>query len=133
MGRWALRLLVLAYLFFLVGWPVYLVGRNAFARGFTDFQAILADPYTVYALELTLWVAIASVAINTVFGVGISLLIVRYRFRGKRLLTALEIDPETFQRMAVAAESDDALVAQVRGASPTIKAGTFNYTLKRPQ
>jgi sulfate transport system permease protein len=88
-GAYALRLLVIVYLFFLVAWPVYLVGKNAFARGFTDLQAILADPYTIYALELTFWIAVASVAINTVFGVGISLLIVRYRFLGRRTLNAL--------------------------------------------
>ena len=84
-----LRVLVVVYLFFLVAWPVYMVGKNAFARGFTDLQAILADPYTIYALELTLWIAVASVAINTVFGVGISMLIVRSRFFGKRALNAL--------------------------------------------
>ena len=76
-GAYARRLLVIGYLFFLVAWPVYLVGKNAFARGFTDLQNVLSDPYTVYALELTFWIALASVAINTVFGVGISLLIVR--------------------------------------------------------
>jgi sulfate transport system permease protein len=88
-GRYLLRLIVIAYLFFLVAWPVYLVGRNAFARGFTDLEAILSDPYTVYALELTVWIALASVLINTVFGVGISLLLVRYRFPGKRWFSAL--------------------------------------------
>jgi hypothetical protein len=51
----------------------------------------------------------------------------------KRLLTALEMDPDTFQQMAVAADSDDTLVEQVRAASPTIKAGTFSYSMKRPQ
>jgi sulfate/thiosulfate transport system permease protein len=86
---YVLRVLVIAYLFLLVAWPVYMVGRNAFARGFSDLQAVLADPYTMYALELTLWIAVASVAINTVFGVGISLLIVRHRFVGKRALNAL--------------------------------------------
>ncbi|HEY7045310.1 MAG TPA: sulfate ABC transporter permease subunit [Nocardioidaceae bacterium] len=88
-GTYVLRVLVIAYLFFLVAWPVYLVGRNAFARGLTDLGAILSDPYTVYSLELTLWIAVASVAINTVFGVGISLLIVRFRFVGRRVLNAL--------------------------------------------
>jgi sulfate transport system permease protein len=66
-----------------------MVGRNAFARGLLDMRAILSDPYTIYALELTFWIAVASVAINTVFGVGISLLLVRYRFVGKRALNAL--------------------------------------------
>jgi hypothetical protein len=46
----------------------------------------------------------------------------------KRLLTALEIDPDTFQRIAVEATDDDQLVATVREASPTIQAGTFHYS-----
>jgi len=82
-------LLVLAYLFLLVAWPLYLVGRNAFANGIEDLVSILEDPDTVHALGLTVQVALASVAINTVFGVGIALLLVRYRFPGKRVLNAL--------------------------------------------
>jgi hypothetical protein len=49
----------------------------------------------------------------------------------KRLLTALEVDPETFQRLAVEAESDDVLVEGVKTASPTIRTGTFSFTTKR--
>ena len=41
----------------------------------------------VHALRLTVMVAVIAVVINTVFGVGISLLLVRYDFPGKRLLT----------------------------------------------
>jgi len=89
LGTYALRLLVVVYLFLLVAWPLYLVGRNAFANGFDDLTAILTDPDAVHALNLTVQVAVASVAINTVFGVGISLLLVRYRFPGKRVLNAL--------------------------------------------
>jgi sulfate transport system permease protein len=88
-GTYALRLLVVVYLFLLVAWPLYLVGRNAFANGFDDLAAILTDPDAVHALNLTVQVALASVAVNTVFGVGISLLLVRYRFPGKRALNAL--------------------------------------------
>jgi sulfate transport system permease protein len=88
-GTYALRLVVVAYLFLLVAWPLYLVGRNAFANGFADLEAILTDPYALHALSLTAQVAVASVAINTVFGVGISLLLVRYRLPGKRVLNAL--------------------------------------------
>jgi sulfate transport system permease protein len=88
-GRFVVRLLVVAYLFMLVAWPVYLVGENAFADGFDDIRAVLEDPDTVHALRLTIVVALVAVVINTVFGVGISLLIVRYEFPGKRLLNAL--------------------------------------------
>lgn len=88
-GRYVLRLIVVAYLFFLVAWPLYLVGRNAFANGLEDMESILTDPDVVHALRLTVIIAVTSVVINTVFGVGVSLLLVRYDFPGKRLLNAL--------------------------------------------
>ena len=65
-----------------------LVAKYTFADGFTDLRAILDDPDVVHALRLTVWVAIVSVVLNTVFGVGISLLLVRYEFPGKRWLSA---------------------------------------------
>lgn len=83
------RLLVIAYLFFLMAWPVYLVGKNTFAGGMDNINGILEDPDIVHAISLTVQVAIIAVVINTLFGVGISLLLVRYDFPGKRLLSAL--------------------------------------------
>ncbi|MFC6015730.1 sulfate ABC transporter permease [Plantactinospora solaniradicis] len=88
-GTYLLRLIVTGYLVLLVAWPVSLVGRNAFADGTTDIRSILDDPDIVHALRLTVLVAIIAVVINTVFGVGISLLLVRYTFPGRRLLNAL--------------------------------------------
>jgi sulfate transport system permease protein len=84
-----MRAVVFVYLFLLVAWPVSLVAKNAFADGLTDVRAILDDPDVVHALRLTVFVAIVAVVINTVFGVGISILLVRYRFPGRRLLNAL--------------------------------------------
>ena len=84
-----MRLVVVAYLFLLVAWPVSLVAKNTFADGTTSLREILADPDVVHALRLTVLVAVISVVINTVFGLGISLLLVRYRFPGRRLLSAL--------------------------------------------
>ncbi|HEY9556159.1 MAG TPA: sulfate ABC transporter permease subunit [Acidimicrobiales bacterium] len=83
------RLIVSAYLFLLVAWPVSLVAKNTFSDGFADLQALIDDPDVVSALRLTLLVAAASVVINTVFGVGISILLVRYEFPGRRALSAL--------------------------------------------
>ncbi|CAA9296531.1 MAG: hypothetical protein AVDCRST_MAG77-5622 [uncultured Chloroflexi bacterium] len=51
----------------------------------------------------------------------------------KRLLGALEVDPETFLDLATKASSDDELVAGVKEVSPTLKAGTFNFTINRPK
>jgi len=88
-AKYVFRFVVTAYLFLLVAWPVSLVAKNTFADGFTELRAILEDPDVVHALRLTVFVAVVSVVINTVFGVGVSLLLVRYEFPGKRLLSAL--------------------------------------------
>jgi sulfate transport system permease protein len=87
--RWALRVIVTAYVFLLVLWPVSLVVKYTFADGFTALSTALAEPDVRQALRLTVVVALIAVAINLVFGVGISLLLVRYEFPGKRLLSAL--------------------------------------------
>ncbi|MFC4783073.1 sulfate ABC transporter permease [Nocardioides sp. MAHUQ-72] len=87
--RWVLRLLVVGYLVMLVAWPTAFVVQHTFANGLEGIRSALADPDVVHALKLTLQVAVISVAINTVFGVGISLLLVRYRFVGRRTLSVL--------------------------------------------
>ena len=84
-----LRVIVLGYLFLLVIWPTAYLLRATFADGFTSLAATLADPDIVHALTLTVQVAALAVAINLVFGLGISLLLVRYDFAGKRLLSWL--------------------------------------------
>ena len=87
--KWVLRLVVVAYLFLLLVWPTWFLVKNTFANGMTGIQEALADPDVVHALQLTAQIAVASVAINTVFGVGISLLLVRQRFIGRRVLSVL--------------------------------------------
>lgn len=88
-ATYTFRAVVTTYLFFLVAWPLYLVVQNTFAGGFDGIRGILTDPDVAHALRLTLVVAVTSVVINTVFGVGISLLLVRFEFPGKRALSAL--------------------------------------------
>lgn len=86
---YVLRFIAAAYLFFLVAWPVSLVVTNTFDGGFDSIRLLLEDPDTVVALQLSAYVAVFSVLINTVFGIGISLLLVRAEFPGKRALNAL--------------------------------------------
>lgn len=85
---WALRIAVVAYLFLLIAWPVSLVVTNTFAHGLESLRAVFADEDTVAALELTVIAALAATAINTVFGVSMSLLLVRGTFPGRRLLSS---------------------------------------------
>ncbi len=91
-----MRSVVLVYLFLLVAWPVGMLARRTFAPtkpgdagGIGAFVERLQDPAVTYAMNLTLTCALWAVAINTVFGVGISLLLVRYRFPGRRVLSVL--------------------------------------------
>ena len=49
----------------------------------------LRQPEVIFAFQLTLSAAFWAVVINTIFGVGISLLLVRYTFPGRRALNAL--------------------------------------------
>lgn len=91
-----LRIFVIVYLAVLVVWPLWEVTSRTFAPterdadgGVQAFLERLQDPSVSYAFGLTATVAFWAVLINTLFGVGISLLIVRYRFPGRRVLSVL--------------------------------------------
>lgn len=91
-----LRGFVIVYLFVLVVWPLSEVVKRTFAPvepnaagGFGAFVERLQDPAVTYAFGLTVTCAFWAVLINTVFGVGISLLLVRYEFPGRRILSVL--------------------------------------------
>jgi sulfate transport system permease protein len=87
--KYFLRVITIGYVFMLVAWPTSMVFKNAFADGAGAVLASLKDGPTVHALQLTAEVSLIAVAINLVFGVSVSLLLVRYDFFGKRLLSAL--------------------------------------------
>ena len=87
--RWGLRLLAIGYVFMLVAWPTSLIFKNTFADGLTALTTAFEDPAVTHSLRMTAIVALSAVVINTVFGVGMSLLLVRYEFPGKRVLSAL--------------------------------------------
>ena len=60
------------------------VGRSeTFANGLAPVINALRQPEVIFAFQLTLSAAFWAVVINTIFGVGISLLLVRYTFPGK--------------------------------------------------
>jgi sulfate transport system permease protein len=83
------RFVVIAYLFLIVVWPVSLVVKNTFTGGLTPLRKVFNDPTATHALKLTVVVSIVAVLCNLVFGVGMSILLVRYRFPGRRALSAL--------------------------------------------
>jgi sulfate/thiosulfate transport system permease protein len=87
--RIGLRVVTIGYVLLLVAWPTTMVFRNAFADGASSVWDSLRDPSIVQAFQLTATITVVAVLINLVFGVGISLLLVRYEFIGKRVLSTL--------------------------------------------
>jgi sulfate transport system permease protein len=87
--RLSLRTVAIGYVFLLVAWPVTLVVQNTFEDGFGPMLEALQDPLVQNSLRLTAIVAGSAVVINLLFGVGMSLLLVRYEFPGKRALSAM--------------------------------------------
>jgi sulfate transport system permease protein len=89
-SRWRLplRTLALGYLALLVVIPVGSVFYRAFQHGFVAAWDAVTTPDALHALWLTLLVVLIAVPLNTVFGVGVSLILARHRFRGAWLLDA---------------------------------------------
>ena len=84
-----MRLAALAYLALLLILPVGLVFWRTFEDGFSPFWDAISSPAATHALALTVQIAVWAVIANTVFGVVVSLLIVRGRFPGRRILNAV--------------------------------------------
>jgi sulfate transport system permease protein len=87
--RYALRSLALVYLLFLLVLPVGLIGWRALGHGLSAAVRALTTAEAVHAFEVTASVAVWAVLANTVFGVGVAILLARHRFPGKRVLSAL--------------------------------------------
>jgi sulfate transport system permease protein len=87
--RYGLRTVALTYLLFLIVLPVGIVGWRTFEHGLAPVIDSLTSPEAAHAFQITVIVALWAVAMNTVFGVGMAVLLVRHRFPGKRLLNAL--------------------------------------------
>lgn len=85
-SRWAQRLIVVLYVGVLVMIPLFVVTYRTIGDGWTAFWDAISSSEAITAFRLTFEIAIAAVAINTVFGVGVALLVTRYRFWGRRIL-----------------------------------------------
>ncbi|MGC4174674.1 sulfate ABC transporter permease [Demequina sp.] len=83
------RWVAILYVALLVAWPVALVFWNTFADGLQPVIETFTDPLVLNSLRLTAIAAAWSVVLNVLFGVTVSILLVRYEFPGKRLLNAL--------------------------------------------
>jgi sulfate/thiosulfate transport system permease protein len=88
-ARWSLRYVALGYVAVLVALPVGVVFWRTIRQGWSAFADAVTSAEAVHAFQLTGIVAGSAVVINTVFGVGVALLLARYRFAGKRILSVI--------------------------------------------
>jgi sulfate transport system permease protein len=84
-----LRTVALLYVTLLVAVPVVVLAYRALKPGLGAVLDSVRDPVAQHAFEVTFTVAGISVVIDTVFGIAVAILIVRYRFPGRRLLNAI--------------------------------------------
>lgn len=89
MARYTIRLTALGYLLFLLVLPVGLVGWRTFQHGLAPVLESLSSPEALHATQITVVVALWAVVVNTIFGVGMAILLVRHRFPGKRVLNSV--------------------------------------------
>ncbi len=85
-GGIGLRLVVLLYLAALLLGPVVMLFYRTFEHGLAPVWNAVSAPNAVHALLLSLEIVAIVVPLNTIFGVGIALLLERRRFPGRALL-----------------------------------------------
>ncbi len=88
-SRLSLRAIALVYLFLLLLLPVGVVFAKTFEHGFSVAWAWMTTPAAISALWLSLLMAVIAVPLNTIFGIGCALVIVRRRGRLASVLDAL--------------------------------------------
>jgi sulfate transport system permease protein len=88
-SRWSLRALGLGYLAVLLLLPLGMIFYKTFEHGLAPPIDAITSPDGLHALKLSLLMVAIAVPLNTVFGVGCALLLVRHRARGSALIDAV--------------------------------------------
>jgi sulfate transport system permease protein len=88
-SRWGLRILGLGYVAVLLLAPLVLIFYKTFEDGISPPLEAITSPDGLHALKLTLIMVAIAVPLNTVFGIGCALLLVRHRIRGSAIIDAI--------------------------------------------
>ena len=88
MAKHSLRWIALVYVTLLLLLPLGLVTWRTFENGLSPVFDALTTQDAGHAFQVTAIVAVFAVVLNTVFGVGAAVLLVRHEFPGRRLLNA---------------------------------------------
>ncbi|MCX7088998.1 MAG: sulfate ABC transporter permease subunit CysW [Methylococcales bacterium] len=87
--RRGLIFITVGFIFLFLCLPLSVVIIEAFSKGVSAYWDALAQPEAQAAIGLTLLTALATVPLNTVFGITAAWCITRFEFLGKSLLTTL--------------------------------------------
>jgi sulfate transport system permease protein len=79
----------LAFLFVLVFLPVVVVFVQASAKGIGAYWSAITERDAIDAVRLTLFISLAAVSINLLFGLAAAWAVTKFQFRGKGLLVTL--------------------------------------------
>ena len=88
-SRLTLRFLALGYLAALLAIPVAMVFYRTFEHGIGPAWEAVTTPAATHAFWLTITMVAIAVPLNTIFGIGMALALVRGRWRGKALVSAV--------------------------------------------
>jgi sulfate transport system permease protein len=87
--RLGLRFVALGYLALLLAAPVGMIFYRTFEHGLGAVWSAATAPNAEHAFWLSIELVAIAVPLNTIFGIGVALLLERGRFRGKALLGLL--------------------------------------------
>jgi sulfate transport system permease protein len=85
-SRWGLRFLGIGYLTLLLLAPLVMIFFKTFEDGIGPPIDAITSPDGLHALKLTLIMVAVAVPLNTIFGIGCALLLVRHRWKGNAII-----------------------------------------------
>jgi sulfate transport system permease protein len=88
-AKWGLRTLAFGYLGLLLLAPVGMIFYKTFEHGLGPPVEAMTSPDAVHAIWLTLLMVAVAVPLNTIFGVGCALLLVRHRWKGNAVIDGI--------------------------------------------
>jgi sulfate/thiosulfate transport system permease protein len=88
-AKWGLRSLALGYLGLLLLAPVAMIFYKTFEHGLGPPIDAMTSPDALHAIQLTLLMVAIAVPLNTIFGVGCALLLVRHKWKGNTILDGI--------------------------------------------
>jgi sulfate transport system permease protein len=88
-AKWGLRTLAFGYLGLLLLAPVAMIFYKTFEHGIGPPLEAMTSPDALHAIWLTLLMVAVAVPLNTAFGVGCALLLVRHRWKGNAIVDGI--------------------------------------------